>query len=236
MDADGIRRIPPLPPDEPRWDRAPILDHNMDENEDNARFDQNNNMNERNQRREENRIFHEGKEEKKMDDVNEDYPDDAVLVAFYHGLIDDPDYPWPDLPLEIETESEDYDGLVNAEDNINEIESFGEFSYTSSNETDTDEEIKYSDMSLVAKGNSESIEDAVLLANLKYDTIEKDTWIADSGASTHMCMNDDGMFDITITNNQFINVGNGHKLPIVKKGKKKCSIHQKDGKNNASYP
>ena len=132
--------------------------------------------------------------------------------------------------MEFDTESEDYDGLDNDEFNTNEIESFDEMSYSSEIETDTDEDVKYSDMGLAAKSNCNPIDDAALSANLKYDTIEKDTWIADSGASTHMCMNDDGMFDITKTNNQFINVGNGHKLPIAKKGKKKCVIHQKDGK------
>ena len=63
----------------------------------------------------------------------------------------------------------------------------------------------------------------------KYDTFENDTWIADSGASTHMCNSDEGMFQCTTTPNQYIKVGNGDRLPILKKGMKRCVIIQKNG-------
>ena len=48
----------------------------------------------------------------------------------------------------------------------------------------------------------------------KYDSFTKNTWIADSGASTHMCNSDEGMFQCHATPNQYIKVGNGNKLPI----------------------
>ena len=63
----------------------------------------------------------------------------------------------------------------------------------------------------------------------KFDTFEKDTWIADSGASTHMCNSDEGMYQCVATPNQFIKVGNGDKLAILKKGMKRCTIIQKNG-------
>ena len=59
--------------------------------------------------------------------------------------------------------------------------------------------------------------DTSLLSNNeeKYDSLERDTWIADSGASTHMCNSDEGMFDCSPTPNQYIKVGNGNRLPIL---------------------
>ena len=51
----------------------------------------------------------------------------------------------------------------------------------------------------------------------KYDTFTKNTWIVDSGASTHMCNSDDGMFQCCPTPNQYIKVGNGNRLPILKR-------------------
>ena len=67
----------------------------------------------------------------------------------------------------------------------------------------------------------------------KYDSFTKNTWIADSGASTHMCNSDEGMFQCHATPNQYIKVGNGNKLPILKKGMKQCVIVQKNGKKIA---
>ena len=67
----------------------------------------------------------------------------------------------------------------------------------------------------------------------KYDTFTKNTWIADSGASTHMCNSDEGMYQCSETPNQYIKVGNGNRLPILKKGMKRCFIVQKNGKKIA---
>ena len=48
-----------------------------------------------------------------------------------------------------------------------------------------------------------------------------------------MCNSDEGMFDCCATPNQYIKVGNGNRLPILKKGMKKCVIIQKNGKKIA---
>ena len=63
-----------------------------------------------------------------------------------------------------------------------------------------------------------------------YNVLEMDTWICDTGASTHMCNSNEGMFDCVKCTNQFIKVGSGQKLEINKKGKKRCVAIQKDGK------
>ena len=74
---------------------------------------------------------------------------------------------------------------------------------------------------------NESIKPKIKKAN--YDVLEMDTWICDTGASTHMCNSDEGMFDCIKCTNQFIKVGSGQKLEINKKGKKRCVAIQKDG-------
>ena len=63
-----------------------------------------------------------------------------------------------------------------------------------------------------------------------YDVLEMDTWICDTGASTHMCNSDEGMFNCIKCMNQFIKVGSSQKLEINKKGKKRRVPIQKDGK------
>ena len=72
-------------------------------------------------------------------------------------------------------------------------------------------------------------EDQGLLSTSNTDTIDDHTWIGDTGASTHMTNDDQGMYDCEKVDKQFINVGNGEKLKVVKRGKKRCTIEQKGG-------
>ena len=65
--------------------------------------------------------------------------------------------------------------------------------------------------------------------HFKYDVLEKDTWIGDTGTSTHMSNSDEGMFNCQETVNQYIKVGSGERLQIMKKGYKRCIIAQQNG-------
>ena len=66
-----------------------------------------------------------------------------------------------------------------------------------------------------------------------FDINDSDDWIADLGASTHICNSDEGMYQCCQTSNQYMKVGNGNRLPILKKGIKRCVILQKSGKKMA---
>lgn len=69
----------------------------------------------------------------------------------------------------------------------------------------------------------------VLMAN----TVERfhpHTWIADSGASTHMCHDASMMFDLKETS-QFISIGDGRKLQATKTGKVRGMIKKDNGQS-----
>ncbi len=51
----------------------------------------------------------------------------------------------------------------------------------------------------------------------KYDILEKDTWIDGTASSKHMSNLYEGMFNCHETDNQFIKVGSGEKVKILKK-------------------
>ena len=70
-------------------------------------------------------------------------------------------------------------------------------------------------------------EEMVLMANsmIKF---EKGTWVADSGASTHMCNSLDGMFDLEDANLS-ISVGDGRNMSTLKVGKFKGDIVDSEG-------
>ena len=59
-----------------------------------------------------------------------------------------------------------------------------------------------------------------LTTGQKYDVLEDDTWMGDTGASTHMTNSDEGMFGCIPANNQYIKVRSGERLQIMKKGRK----------------
>ena len=65
--------------------------------------------------------------------------------------------------------------------------------------------------------------------HFKYDILEKDTWISDTGTSTHMSNPDEGMINYQETVNQHIKVGSGEWLQIMKKVCKRCIIAQRNG-------
>ncbi len=67
-----------------------------------------------------------------------------------------------------------------------------------------------------------------IVSQQKYDVFCEDTWIADSGATSHMTNNGDGMCDI-VEYNSSVKVGNGKNISITHKGKHDVLI-QKDGK------
>ena len=64
--------------------------------------------------------------------------------------------------------------------------------------------------------------------HFKCDILEKNTWIGDTDTSTHMGNSDEGMFNCQETVNQYIKVGSGERLQIMKKGCKRCIISQKN--------
>ena len=72
--------------------------------------------------------------------------------------------------------------------------------------------------------------DKILNLKGKRGTINENTFIADSGASTHMTMSENGLFDVENIKSK-IGVGDDHKLLSTKVGKKKIIIHQNNGKN-----
>ena len=42
----------------------------------------------------------------------------------------------------------------------------------------------------------EENDDLAMMALTKYNQVTKHIWLADSGASSHMCIQDDGMFNV----------------------------------------
>ena len=61
------------------------------------------------------------------------------------------------------------------------------------------------------------------------DQIRKNTWIADSGASTHMGNSDVGMTDVREINSP-VQIGNGKTLQATKIGRKHMTVLSKDGR------
>jgi len=61
------------------------------------------------------------------------------------------------------------------------------------------------------------------------DEIQKNTWIADSGASTHMGNSDVGMTDVRKIDSA-VQIGNGKTLRATKIGRKHMTVLSKDGK------
>ena len=58
----------------------------------------------------------------------------------------------------------------------------------------------------------------------------KNTWIGDTGATSHMTNSDEGLQE-TVTINEQIKMGNGKYMTATKKGKLPCTIKQLDGKH-----
>jgi hypothetical protein len=77
-------------------------------------------------------------------------------------------------------------------------------------------------------GISNTDELAALKMEGKSAKIGPHTYLADSGASSHMGPGDAGMFDL-IDESTTVKVGNGKHLPVAKVGKKKGTIKQADG-------
>ena len=62
----------------------------------------------------------------------------------------------------------------------------------------------------------------------------KDTWIGDTGATSHMIHNDEGLLNVTLINEK-VKIGNGKEMRATKRGTLPCTIVQTDGtKTNCS--
>jgi hypothetical protein len=61
---------------------------------------------------------------------------------------------------------------------------------------------------------------------MKRDVLTKNTWIADSGASTHIGNSDEGMTDVKVIDSP-IQIGNGTTLCATKIGRKTPDSHIK---------
>jgi hypothetical protein len=70
--------------------------------------------------------------------------------------------------------------------------------------------------------------DTLSTALVANSLVNKDLWIADSGASCHMTCNDDGMFDCNPVDDQ-IKIGDGTFIKAVKIGNKNVLVKQPDG-------
>jgi hypothetical protein len=69
----------------------------------------------------------------------------------------------------------------------------------------------------------------VFAATSDAEKFDDDIWICDSGASSHYCVSDIGMFDVRDINER-INVGNGNLLVATKIGNLKLDVTQINGK------
>ena len=67
----------------------------------------------------------------------------------------------------------------------------------------------------------------ILIANNK-QKFKKNTWIADSGATTHMCNDLEGMFDLEVANISIL-VGNGQKMTTKKLGSTRVLLSIRKG-------
>jgi hypothetical protein len=152
------------------------------------------------------------------DKKDENDNDDQALIAIIHRHID--------TSIQVFTEADwatPFETLQYRSPNTEDEDDIGYWTDTIEDCSDEENYPIYEDQAHVAEG-------CVLLANNTYDIINNNTWIGDTGASSHMTNNDEGMFDTTIVQKQFINVGNGERLQVVKRGKKRCIIKQKSGK------
>ncbi|MFM8622588.1 MAG: hypothetical protein ACKOB3_04330, partial [Holophagaceae bacterium] len=97
---------------------------------------------------------------------------------------------------------------------------------------------KAKDKSKDKKTDAEETE-VVLMAG-QWEKFEKHTWIADSGASSHMCNDLSVMYDMKPTD-QTISIGDGRKMSVTKIGKIKGQVRKDNGElqqitlTNVSY-
>ena len=61
-------------------------------------------------------------------------------------------------------------------------------------------------------------EEVVLMASNQSNKFTKDTWVGDTGATSHMTNSDKGLIDVQMINEQ-IRVGNGKFMIATKKGR-----------------
>jgi hypothetical protein len=73
-------------------------------------------------------------------------------------------------------------------------------------------------------------QDMVFAATLDAEKFDDDIWIFDSGASSHYCVSDKGMFEVRDIKEK-IKVGNGNLFVVTKIGNLKLDVTQIDGTN-----
>ena len=66
------------------------------------------------------------------------------------------------------------------------------------------------------------------LGSTELDELNKNTWIADSGASCHMTNDVSNMYNIQEINDS-VTIGSGKPLQVTKMGSIDAIVHQRDG-------
>jgi hypothetical protein len=61
------------------------------------------------------------------------------------------------------------------------------------------------------------------------DKLTENTWLGDTGATCHMAVSTDGLYDTEEVSDRFIEVGGKKKIQVIAKGKKNIIIQQKTG-------
>ena len=80
--------------------------------------------------------------------------------------------------------------------------------------------------------DEDSLEGAAMITTTKTSVDGKRYWVADTGASNHMGPTDDNMFD-TKPGTGTIKVGNGSYSPVIKVGKRQCTVKQQGFPNQS---
>ena len=79
-----------------------------------------------------------------------------------------------------------------------------------------------------SNGDEKNVELA-MMALTKYNQVTKHIWLADSGASSHMCIQDDGMFNVKMILSK-VTIGNGKSMVSPKLGDIWMTFQTKEGK------
>ena len=67
------------------------------------------------------------------------------------------------------------------------------------------------------KGTTNGDDDLAMMALTKYNQVTKHIWLADSDASSHMCIQDDGMFNVKTILSK-VTIGNSKSMVSPKLG------------------
>ena len=79
------------------------------------------------------------------------------------------------------------------------------------------------------EGKTNGDDDLAMMALTKYNQVTKHIWLADSGTSSHMCIQDDGMFNVKMVLFK-VTIGNGNLMVSPKLGDIWMTFQTKEGK------